>query len=92
MSLLLALALMIAVFAWGGCDRAGRQHVFRPESGRRRGAQAICGVSVVLAEEKGDWVKVRTPDDYPGWMLLAALRRYGPRSHVRFHRNRCGSG
>jgi cell wall-associated NlpC family hydrolase len=39
-------------------------------------SQAICGVSVVLVEEKGEWVKVRTPDDYPGWMPLASLRRY----------------
>jgi cell wall-associated NlpC family hydrolase len=41
-------------------------------------SQAICGTSVVLIEEKDEWVKVRTPDDYPGWMLLASLRRYGP--------------
>jgi cell wall-associated NlpC family hydrolase len=41
-------------------------------------SQAICGTSVVLVEEKGEWVKVRTPDDYPGWMPLASLRRYGP--------------
>ena len=40
-------------------------------------SQAICGVSVVLDEEKGEWVKVRTPDDYPGWMPLASLRKYG---------------
>jgi SH3-like domain-containing protein len=43
-------------------------------------SQAICGTSVVLLEEKGDWVRVRTPDDYPGWMRLAALRRYAPGS------------
>jgi cell wall-associated NlpC family hydrolase len=40
-------------------------------------SQAILGESVVVTEEKGDWVKVRTPDDYPGWMPLASLRRYG---------------
>jgi len=45
-------------------------------------SQAICGVSVVLDEEKGEWVKVRTPDDYFGWMPLAALRRYGSGEHV----------
>ena len=41
-------------------------------------SQAICGVSVVVEEDKGEWVKVRTPDDYSGWMPLASLRRYKP--------------
>jgi hypothetical protein len=41
-------------------------------------SQAICGTSVVVEEEKGEWVKVRTPDNYPGWMPLVSLRRYGP--------------
>jgi len=41
-------------------------------------SQAICGVSVGLVEEKGEWLKVRTPDGYRGWMSLASLRRYGP--------------
>ena len=38
-------------------------------------SQAIYGSSVVPLEERGEWVKVRTPDDYTGWMLLACLRR-----------------
>ena len=45
-------------------------------------SQAICGVSVVLDDEKGEWVKVRTPDDYPGWMPLSSLRRYGSGDHT----------
>ena len=45
-------------------------------------SQAICGASVVLVEEKGEWVKVRTPDDYSGWMPLASLRRYNPGDHT----------
>ncbi len=45
-------------------------------------SQAICGASVVLVEEKGEWVKVRTPDDYPGWMPLASLRRYSSGDHT----------
>jgi gamma-D-glutamyl-L-lysine dipeptidyl-peptidase len=44
-------------------------------------SQAVCGVSVVLEEEKGEWVKVRTPDDYPGWMPVASLRRYSAGDH-----------
>jgi cell wall-associated NlpC family hydrolase len=45
-------------------------------------SQAICGASVVLVEEKGEWAKVRTPDDYPGWMPLASLRRYSSGDHT----------
>lgn len=45
-------------------------------------SQAICGTSVVLLEEKDEWVKVRTPDAYPGWMPLKSLRRYGPDDHL----------
>ena len=40
-------------------------------------SQAIYGGNVVCLEEKGDWVKVRTPDQYTGWMPAAWLRR-GP--------------
>jgi len=29
-------------------------------------------------EETSGWVKVRTPDDYPGWMRLTVLRRLRP--------------
>jgi hypothetical protein len=45
-------------------------------------SQAIFGASVVLVEEKGGWVKVRTADDYSGWMLRAALCRYGAGDHA----------
>jgi cell wall-associated NlpC family hydrolase len=45
-------------------------------------SQAICGASVVLLEEKGEWLKVRTPDDYPGWMPSTSLRRYNPGDHT----------
>jgi hypothetical protein len=45
-------------------------------------SQAICGASVVLVEEKGEWAKVRTPDDYSGWMPLASLRRYSSGDHT----------
>jgi cell wall-associated NlpC family hydrolase len=45
-------------------------------------SQAICGTSVVLVEEKGEWVKVLTPDDYPGWMPLGSLRRYSSGDHA----------
>jgi gamma-D-glutamyl-L-lysine dipeptidyl-peptidase len=45
-------------------------------------SQAVIGESVVLVEEKNAWAKARTADDYSGWMLLAALRRYGAEDHA----------
>jgi len=44
-------------------------------------SQATFAASVVVAEEKSGWVKVRPPDNYPGWMPLTALRRYSPDDH-----------
>jgi hypothetical protein len=38
-------------------------------------SQAIYGTTVTLLEEKEGWVKVKTPDDYPGWIESAMLRR-----------------
>jgi hypothetical protein len=40
-------------------------------------SQAIYGANVGVLEEKDGWVKVRTPDDYTGWMAGANLRRGG---------------
>lgn len=55
-------------------------------------SQAIYGVTVRPLEEKDGWVKVKTPDDYPGWVASAMLRRlasdeapyasYGKVAHV----------
>jgi len=44
-------------------------------------SQAISGTSAVLGEERDGWVKVKTPDDYPGWMQRDALRRYSSGDH-----------
>ena len=44
-------------------------------------SQALCGTNVVFAEEKDSWVKVRTPDDYAGWMRLASLRALDTDEH-----------
>jgi cell wall-associated NlpC family hydrolase len=45
-------------------------------------SQAIFSATVVLVEENGEWAKVKTRDDYSGWMLLAGLRRYGAGDHA----------
>ena len=38
-------------------------------------SQALYGVNVACLEEKEGFIKVRTPDDYTGWMPAAWLRR-----------------
>jgi len=76
MSLLLAIALT----AWSSPGAVVMKPVANMYSAATEDAdvvsQAICGASVALVEEKGEWVKVRTQDDYTGWMPLASLRRY----------------
>jgi len=37
-------------------------------------SQAILGSNVTSVENRGDWVKVRTDDDYAGWMSRDTLR------------------
>ncbi len=38
-------------------------------------SQAIYGTTVAALEERDGWIKVRTPDDYTGWMPAVCLRR-----------------
>lgn len=37
-------------------------------------SQAILGTNVVTLESRGDWVKIRTPDAYKGWISALVLR------------------
>ena len=36
-------------------------------------SQATYGTNVGLVEEKGGWLKIRTPDDYTGWVPASAV-------------------
>src|SRR6266542_1589330 len=38
-------------------------------------SQAIYGSNVGILEQNREWVRIRTADDYTGWMALTALRR-----------------
>ena len=38
-------------------------------------SQAIYGANVGLLEDKDGWSRIRTPDDYTGWVPAACLRR-----------------
>lgn len=40
-------------------------------------SQAIYGTAVGVIEQQAGWAKVRTPDDYTGWMPEASLRKLG---------------
>jgi hypothetical protein len=40
-------------------------------------SQAIYGTGVGILEEKPGWARVRTPDEYTGWMEEGALRKLG---------------
>jgi len=81
MVLLLALALMAPVASDAVVVVPVANMYSAPSQDADVVSQAILGASVVLVEEQGAWVKVRTADDYNGWMLLAALRRYGADDH-----------
>lgn len=41
-------------------------------------SQAIYGANVGVVEDKGDWVRIRTADDYTGWVPGAAVLRGAP--------------
>jgi SH3-like domain-containing protein len=49
-------------------------------------SQALYGTTVAVLEERGEWAKIRTPDDYPGW-ILSAMRRVRRRETIciRYH-------
>jgi len=82
MGLLLAVALMIPPSPGAVVVAAVANMYSAPSWDASVVSQATFGASVVLVEEQSAWVKVRTADDYTGWMLLSALRRYGPEDHA----------
>ena len=46
-------------------------------------SQAILGSDVVLLQVQKKWVKVRTPDQYTGWMPISDLRKWtGPHPYA----------
>src|SRR5690349_20620432 len=47
----------------------------RPNDDAAVVSQAIYASNVTLVEEQAGWAKVRTADDYTGWIPLASLKR-----------------
>jgi len=82
MNLLLAFALMIPPSPSAVVVKPVANMYSAPAEDADVVSQAIYGTSVVLVEDRGEWVKVRTPDDYTGWMPLASFRRDSPGSHT----------
>src|SRR5260370_39577661 len=41
-------------------------------------SQAIFSTNVTILEQDSSWLKVRTPDDYTGWIQSAPIVRQGP--------------
>jgi cell wall-associated NlpC family hydrolase len=82
MSLLLAFALMIPTSPGAVVIKPVANMYSAPSEDVDVVSQAIFGSTVVLVEEKSGWAKVRTGDDYTGWMLLVALRRYDIADHA----------
>ncbi len=76
MTLLLLLA-MVASSPAGGTVSVPVANVYSgPSADTDVVSQAIYGTNVLALEEKEGWVKVRTPDDYPGWMPSTSLRSF----------------
>jgi len=74
MSLLLALVLMVSAQPRGVVVNPVANMYSAPTEESAVVSQAIYGTNVVMEEEKQGWAKVRTADDYTGWMPLASLR------------------
>jgi cell wall-associated NlpC family hydrolase len=81
MNFLLALVLMASASPGAVVVRPVANMYSGPSEDADVVSQAFYGASLVLVEGKNEWVKVRTPDNYTGWMPLASLRRYGPGDH-----------
>jgi hypothetical protein len=78
MSLLLALVLMLSSQPRGVVVNPVANMYSAPTEESDVVSQAIYGTNVVMEEEKAGWAKVRTADDYTGWMPLASLRPLSP--------------
>lgn len=79
-----ALAVFLTISSWSqpaGPDRVVVVPVANMYSAATENSdvvsQAIVGTNVVTLEVRGHWARVRTDDQYTGWMLGDALRKLG---------------
>ncbi len=82
----LALLLLLTVVPLAAQKAAPRYVVIAPVANLYRSAtedadvvsQAICGSNVARLEKKRKWFRVRTADDYTGWVRAALLKKLDP--------------
>lgn len=75
MTLVLAMAVLTASPPGGAVLKPVANMYSAPTEDADVVSQAIYGTNVAAVEDKDGWIKVRTPDDYTGWMPAASLRR-----------------
>jgi len=78
MSLLLAFVMMGSAGPRGVVTNPVANMYSAPTEESDVVSQAIYGTNVVMTGEKQGWLRVRTADDYAGWMPLASLRLLVP--------------
>lgn len=45
-------------------------------------SQAIYSTNIAVVEDKGEWVNVRTPDNYTGWVMKSGLKGNGAKPYA----------
>lgn len=45
-------------------------------------SQAIYSTNIVVVEDKAEWVNVRTPDNYTGWVMKSGLKANGAKAYA----------
>jgi hypothetical protein len=69
------LTVMLAVASGAVITRPVANMYSGPSEGRDVVSQAIYGANVGVLEDQGNWVHIRTPDEYTGWVPGSALLR-----------------
>ena len=70
---IVALALFAAALPGAVVQRPVANMYSRPTEDADVVSQAIYGANVGLMEQKEDWARIRTADDYTGWTPVAAF-------------------
>jgi hypothetical protein len=77
MHLFMALALLAATAPEAVVLKPVANMYAQPTEDAEVVSQAIYGTGIGVVETRPGWLRVRTPDDYTGWMPAADLRRLG---------------
>jgi cell wall-associated NlpC family hydrolase len=77
MHLFMALALLAANAPQAVVVKPVASMYAQPDTDTEVVSQAIYGSAITVLETRPNWLHVRTPDDYTGWMPAQNLRRLG---------------